>query len=55
MLPVPPPRDSSRQDNRPRMKAGKEDSGNMFEEIQEISGVLRLLELSEEKSCVLDC
>ncbi len=48
MLPVPPPRDSSRQDNRPRMKAGKEDSGNMFEEIQEISGVLRLLELSEE-------
>merc|ERR1712067_5667 len=35
MLPVPPPRDSSRQDNRPRMKAGKEDIGNMFEEIEE--------------------
>ena len=62
MLPVPPPRDSSRQDNGPRMKAGKEDSGNMFEEIQEIAGtvgtpgrllgicsfVWRLLELSEE-------
>ena len=48
MLPVPPPRDSSRQDNQTKNESRKEDSGNMFEEIQEISGVLRLLELSEE-------
>ena len=33
-LPVPPPRDSSRQDTGARLEAG-EDSGNIYEEIRD--------------------
>ena len=34
-LPVPPPRDSSRQDTGPRLEAAEEDSGNIYEEIRD--------------------
>ena len=34
-LPVPPPRDSSRQDTGLRLEAAEEDSGNIYEEIRD--------------------
>ena len=34
-LPVPSPRDSSRQDTGPRLEVAEEDSGNIYEEIRD--------------------